>query len=103
MNFCSFLRWVSGAGSGGTQVEALQSQLHHVRQIAHAAFVRVNGGNSLLLPSFCPSSVGPHLTPKEEVTSVKLVSSATDSDQSRTVTLAHLPLLPLPYIQLLLL
>lgn len=73
------------------------------RQTAHAAFICVNGGNSLLVPSFCPSSVGPHLTPKEEVTPIELVSSATDSDQRQSVTLAHLPVLPLPHLQLLLL
>lgn len=76
-------------------MEALQSQLHHVRQIACTIFFLVNGGNCLLFPSFCSSSVGSHLTPKEEVTSIEIVSSATASDK-KPVTLAHLCLAPCP-------
>lgn len=56
---------------------------------AHTAFIHGNGSNRLFVSSFCPSSVVPHLTPKEEVTAVALNTSAMHSAES-------LPLLPLP-------
>lgn len=80
-NPCSFLRWVSEAGSSGTQVEALQSELHHIRQTACTAFFLVDGGNRLLVTSFCSTSVGSYLTLKEEVISIEIVASATASDR----------------------
>lgn len=83
MNPVSVLSWVSGARSSGTKLEALAVTA------AHTAFIHGNGSNRLLVSSFCPSSVVPHLTPKEEVTAVALNTSAIHSAES-------LPLLPLP-------